>query len=109
MKKYITATIGSAIIVPGFGQVLNGHIKKGLILMVSVFLIIIAGSVKLIQIFLPVINSGKIDMKEILSGIGPMDILILRVILILLLAVWIYSIIDAFVNGIRIERERKQD
>ncbi len=109
MKKYITATIGSAVIVPGFGQVLNGQIKKGLILMASVFLLIIGGAAKLIQIFLPVINSGQINMEEILSGIDFMDILILRIILILLLAVWIYSIIDACINGIRIERERKQD
>ena len=109
MKKYITATIGSAVIVPGFGQVLNGQMKKGLILMASVFLLIIGGAAKLILIFLPVINSGQINMEEILSGIDFMDILILRIILILLLAVWIYSIIDACIYGIRIERERKQD
>jgi hypothetical protein len=109
MKKYITATIGSAVIVPGFGQVLNGQTKKGLILMASVFLLIIGGAAKLILIFLPVINSGQINMEEILSGIDFMDILILRIILILLLAVWIYSIIDACIYGIRIERERKQD
>ncbi len=111
MKKYITAPIGSAIIVPGFGQVLNGQIKKGLILMSLVFVIFIAGVIKLTQIILtllPELESGKIKMEEIHAKINFTDYSILTIVIVIFLIIWLYSIVDACINGIKIERERKQ-
>lgn len=116
MKKYITATIGSAIIVPGFGQVLNGQIKKGLILMGVTFVIFIAGVIKLIQVIMPLlpinpdeINWGNIlaQAEDIHSRINITDISTLRMIIFFLIIIWIYSIIDAFIIGVKIEKERK--
>ncbi len=111
MKKYITATIGSALVVPGLGQVLNGQIKKGLILMGVVFVIFIAGVIKLAQIItgiLPGLNPDEINSAAILEKINVMDVSILRVIMIIFLVIWIYSIIDAFIYGLRAEKERNQ-
>jgi len=110
MKKYITAPIGSAIIVPGFGQVLNGQIKKGIVLMGVVFVLFAAGVGKLVQIamgLLPELDPDKINFEEILVELDVMDISTMRVIMIVFLIVWIYSIIDALINGIKIERKRK--
>ena len=112
MKKYITAPIGSAIIIPGFGQVLNGQLKKGLIFMGIVFVLFVAGVIKLIQVtmnLLPELEPGVIDMEVIHEKINLMDHSMLSVIVIVFLAVWAYSVIDAFVTGIKIERERKQN
>ena len=109
MKKYITATIGSALVVPGLGQVLNGQVKKGLILMGVVFVIFIAGVIKLAQIItriLPSLNPDEINSAAILEKINVMDISILRVIMIIFVVIWIYSIIDAFIYGLRAEKER---
>ena len=111
MKKYITATIGSALVVPGLGQVLNGQIKKGLILMGVVFVIFIAGVIKLAQIItgiLPTLNPDEINSAAILEKINVMDISILKVIMVIFLIIWIYSIIDAFIYGLRAEKERNQ-
>ena len=112
MKKYITAPIGSGLIVPGFGQILNGQIKKGLILMGVVFVFFVAGLIKLIQVImnlLPQLNPGEINREEILAKIDLMDISMLRVIIILFLVIWIYSIIDAFVIGLRLDGKRNRN
>ena len=109
MKKYITAPIGSGIIIPGFGQILNGQIRKGLILMGVVFVIFVACVFELLQIVMgivPQLSFGEINSQEILARIDVMDFSMLRVIIILFLLVWIYSIIDAFVVGLKVEKER---
>ena len=109
MKKYITSTLVSALVVPGLGQVLNGQVKKGLILMGVVFVIFIAGVIKIAQIItgiLPELNPNEINSKAILEKINVMDISMLRLIMIIFLIIWIYSIIDAFIYGLRAEKER---
>ena len=109
MKKYITSTLVSALVVPGLGQVLNGQVKKGLILMGVVFVIFIAGVIKIAQIItgiLPELNPNEINSKAILEKINVMDISMLRLIMIIFLIIWIYSIIDAFIYGLREEKER---
>ena len=110
MKKYISSTLVSALVVPGLGQVLNGQVKKGLIIMGFVFGIFIAGVIKIAQIItgiLPGLNPNEINSEAILERINVMDISILRLIMIIFLIIWIYSIIDAFIYGLRAEKERK--
>lgn len=109
MKKYIISPIGSALIVPGFGQVLNGQIKKGLILMGIVFVIVITGVIKLALIInnmLPELNPDQINRSEIIERINTIDLSILKLVIFTLFAIWIYSIIDAFIIGIKVEKER---
>lgn len=118
MKKYIAAPIGSALIVPGFGQVLNGHTKKGLIHMGAVFILFIAGLIKLIPIVLTLVSEldpyemGVAEFfsqaEKIHDKIYAMDIIIMKIIIIAFLAVWIYSIIDAFIYGLKIEIKRNK-
>lgn len=109
MKKYIISTFCSAVIVPGMGQVINGQIKKGLIHMGIVFIIFISFLVKAIRIvmnILPGLNTEKISSKTILDKIDFMDYTILRVIIYLFLLFWVYSIIDAFIVGLKIEKQK---
>ena len=109
MKKYIAAPIGSALIIPGFGQVLNGDIKKGLILLGVVFILFIACVIKLIQIItalLPELNPDEINIEEILARINAMDVTFINILLFIFTAVWLYSVIDALIVGIRVEKER---
>lgn len=111
MKKYITSTIASAVIVPGLGQVLNGQIKKGAVLMGIVFIIFIAGVIKLTQVIkaiLPGLNLDNLNSEVIMERINVMDISVLRVIIWALVIIWIYSIVDAFIYGKKIEKERNQ-
>lgn len=111
MKKYITATFCSAVIVPGMGQVINGQIKKGLIHMGIVFVIISAFVIKVIKILipiLPVLNPEKNIREAILEKIDFTDFTVIRVISYIFLLLWIYSIIDAFIIGLKIEKEKNE-
>jgi hypothetical protein len=107
MKKYIIATFCSAVIVPGMGQVINGQIKKGLIHMGLVFIIVVAFVIKLTKVImaiLPGFDPEKINREAILAKIDITDYTVLRLFSIIFLALWVYSIIDAFIIGLKIEK-----
>jgi len=111
MKKYITATFCSAVIVPGMGQVINGQIKKGLIHMGIVFVIILALVMKLTKMtmnILPGLDLEKISVEAILEKVDFTDYTVVRVISYIFLVLWIYSIIDAFIIGLKIEKEKNK-
>ena len=116
MKRYITSTISSALVVPGLGQVLNGQIKKGLILMCAVFVIFTAGVIKLIPILMDILQGlgpEELNLKGIQTAINTakidmMDNSTMGIIIVVLIIIWIYSIIDAFIYGLRVEKERNQ-
>ena len=111
MKKYIISPICSAVIVPGTGQVLNGQIKKGLILMGIVFVFIVALVIRLAQLItklLPSLDPENTNAAAVLEKMNTMDITILEMIISAFIIIWIYSIIDAFIVGLKVEREGKQ-
>ena len=58
MKKYILSPLCSAFIVPGLGQILNGHMKKGVIILSIVFILIVAGFLGLIRNMYPVFTQS---------------------------------------------------
>lgn len=103
------APLCSAFIVPGLGQVLNKKILKGLILMVLVFILFIAITVNLVYLIISQVryiqvedieNVSSMMVKVFLRG----DLSTLWVLLIISLILWIYSIVDALIDGLKIER-----
>ncbi len=110
MKKYITSTLASALIVPGLGQVVNRQIKKGLIIMSCVFILIIVIFYHLIKTAMSVIEDlapEDINYAILSDRLHNYDLSSLKIIIIVFLAVWIYSIIDSFLVGVRIERNEQ--
>lgn len=110
MKKYVLAPLCSAVVVPGMGQVINQHHKKGLALMGVVFLLLIAAAFEFFKMIQPVLNplewteSGLPDvMRQMHTG----DFSRLRIILVLSLVLWLYSVIDALIYGIKSENKNK--
>jgi len=107
MKKYILSPLCSAVVVPGFGQILNRKIKKGVAMMVITFILFIAATVKLTMQIVSEIKKADVDainnlLEFRLSG---HDLMGLWVLIGLLAVLWLYSIIDALIDGIKIERE----
>jgi len=104
MKKYILSPLCSAFIVPGLGQILNGHMKKGVIILSIVFILIVAGFLELILTMYPVFTqSGDAlylsgDTMEKLKG---EDYSPLAYFVIVFAIIWLYSVLDAFWVGIR--------
>jgi hypothetical protein len=109
MKKYILSPLCSAVVVPGFGQVLNHRIKKGVTMMVLTFALFIAATVKLTMLIISEIKNEDADaLNNLLAFSLPDHSLFGLWIPVGLLAVlWLYSIIDALIDGIKIEKESK--
>ena len=50
MKKALISPLCSALVIPGLGQIINQNLKKGVSILLSVFLLFIAITFKLWQI-----------------------------------------------------------
>ena len=106
MKKFILAPICSAFIVPGLGQIINQDLKKGLFILAVVFFLFIAGTIKLFFILQSVIadvNAGRLDTAPVGKALQGKDLTLLWILLGLFAFVWIYSILDAFWVGKKLE------
>jgi len=108
MKKSIISPICSALVVPGLGQILNQEIKKGLILLAIVFVLIISGTVTLTIIINTLLNNPDLDSASIIEHIYGENSTSLRIIVAISFIVWIYSIIDAFVQGFKLDRKERK-
>ena len=109
MKQYILSVLGSALIVPGLGQVLNRQVKKGLLIMGIVFILTIGVIIKLagvIMKLLPQLKPDEITGEIITEKLHEIDLSATWFILVMLLVIWLYSVCDAFVVGKKLENER---
>jgi TM2 domain-containing membrane protein YozV len=102
MKKAVLAPLCSALVIPGLGQVINQHIKKGIILLAVDFVFIILFTIEIYQIVREVaqsevLNSGdpEMIMERTLAG----DHTSLILIFMVFGALWLYSVADAFLGG----------
>jgi hypothetical protein len=104
VKKYILAPLCSAFIAPGLGQILNQELKKGILILCAVFLFFVIAGVRLVFIVKSMVSQ---------SGIGPvtgpmvMERLDLWVTMGPFIALWLYSVLDAFLKG-RIRDKRNK-
>jgi len=108
MKKYILAPLCSALIVPGLGQILNRNLKKGLFILSVVFFLFIVGMIKLFFILRSVLadgNTGWLKTPPVGERLQSTDLTILWLLLGLFAIVWVYSILDAFWVGKKMERQ----
>jgi len=112
MKKQILSTLCSAIIIPGLGQILNQHLKKGLIILGLVFILFIAGTVELALIINDLSKEqivNRLDSGVIMEKIQAKDIFVLKIIIVAFAIVWLYSVIDAFRTGKKIDKMTKDE
>lgn len=114
MKKYLLSPLCSAFIVPGLGQVLNKRILKGLILMALVFILFIAITVNLTFLIISQLQDVQTaDIEEVNNMIEKLflqgDFSTFWVLLVISIILWLYSIIDAFLDGLKQERDRKEN
>ena len=60
MKKIILSPVCSALIIPGLGQVINGNLKKGMVLLAMVFLLFLGAALKLVFLVQSYVNRPEI-------------------------------------------------
>ena len=102
MKKAIISPVCSGLVIPGLGQIINQDLKKGILLLAGVFVLFIAGIVKLVRIIRSILelDSGNIaDPEAIMAKIRAEDPTLLWVIGALFAILWIVSVVDAYVKG----------
>ncbi len=107
MKKAIISPLCSALVIPGLGQVLNQHLKKAGGILLAVFAIFVAGVIRLYQMLNTILDG--IDLKNpdtslIVERLKAEDPLLLWCLLIALAILWLYSVVDAFLSGRKIDR-----
>jgi TM2 domain-containing membrane protein YozV len=108
MKKSIAAPLCSGLVVPGLGQILNQQFRKGLIILGLVFVLFVAGAVKLAFL----INSltRVRDLAEIsqTAALSRGDLFLVAGIAAAFLILWVYSVVDAFWVAFQAERSDRE-
>lgn len=106
MKKYILSPLCSAFVVPGLGQIVNHHLKKGLFLLAIVFILFVAGTVKLSLLLKSLLTGwdmNQLHASVIVERLQGEDFSLLWVLGIIFSIIWSYSVLDAFWTGRKME------
>jgi len=104
MKKWITAPLCSGLVIPGLGQILNQQIRKGLILLGLVFLVFVAGAVKLAFIISSMAHAPDLSATSLQAVLSEGDLGWMAGILAAFAVLWVYAVVDAFWVAFRSER-----
>jgi hypothetical protein len=104
MKKYILSPLCSGLLIPGLGQILNNEIKKGLLLLGAVFILFVVGSIRLAFVIKFLLSqSPTTDPLVIMESIKGKYLPSLWILFGLFAVIWIYSVVDAFRTGRRLD------
>jgi hypothetical protein len=112
MKKAIMSPLCSGLIIPGLGQIMNQDLKKGGLLLGGVFLLFIAGIIKLVHLIHSIFRSGNTDISDpevIMARLRAEDLTLLWAIAALFLLIWVYSVVDAYLGGRRIDEMKERN
>ena len=112
MKKAVLSPLCSGLIVPGMGQIMNQQVMKGLSLMAAVFVLLVSATVNIFLIMDDIFQQGNLEIinpQAVMEVLDSKDFTATGIIVILSMAVWLYSIIDALINGIRLDKSIKEN
>lgn len=112
MKKSILSPICSALIIPGLGQVINGNLKKGMVLLAMVFLLFVGAALKLVFIVQSYVTRPELTSQRMPGDIKTFQIEDLSSLIYFLVAfamIWVYSVLDAFWTGKKLDKEVKSE
>ena len=104
MKKAVLSPLCSALVIPGLGQILNQQLKKGILILALVFVFIMVFTFELYQFTLAVLNSGSTNAQAsaaLMDRIMAQDHASLVLLVAGFAVLWIYSIVDALIGGIK--------
>ncbi len=110
MKQQILSTLCSGLIVPGLGQILNRHIKKGIALLAIVFILFIAGTIQLAVLSTALLEGQalyQLNTVTIMQRLQDADLSGLWVLVSIFAIVWLYAVLDAFWGGRRLDNKNK--
>jgi len=112
MKKYLLSTLSSALIVPGLGQIMNRNLKKGLIILSVVFFLLVGTTIKLAFIIQSLVSQpelARFHLSDIMEKLKGEDLASFSYLITAFAIIWIYSVLDAFWMGKRLENKAGGD
>ena len=112
MKKIILSPVCSALIIPGLGQVINGNLKKGMVLLAMVFLLFLGAALKLVFLVQSYVNRPEIASHQTPGDLKTLQLEVLSSLVYFIVAfamIWIYSVVDAFWTGKKQDKEIKSE
>lgn len=112
MKKAFVSALCSALVIPGLGQIMNQHVKKGVSILLAIFLLFVAGVIKLFhltQAVLKDIENNRSDPGGLMDTLRAQDISLLWYLLGALTILWFYSVLDAYLTGKKIDQRGGKD
>ena len=110
MKKTILAPLCSAFVIPGLGQIVNGHLKKGAFILASLFFLFVVGAVKFYIMMSAAVDKLKTappNSGALAESLKSEDLTALWVLGAAFLALWLYAVADAAVWGAKLEASEK--
>ena len=112
MKKAVFSPLCSALIIPGLGQIINRHLKKGVCILLAVFILFIAGMIALFRIIDDVLKVETIHPGEspyFLDRFRAADYSTLWYLLMFFAVIWLYSVLDAYLTGRKLDQRGEGD
>ncbi len=107
MKKAILSTLCSGLVIPGLGQVINQQLKKGMCILSLVFILFIATLIKMYMVACELFRAEDVDpsnSKSIMQKLEAADLSLLWYLLSAFALIWLYSVLDAYLTGKKIDQ-----
>ncbi len=113
MKTRWKAFILSFLVVPGLGQIVVGHVKRGLAFMGALFLLFLILLIKLFIDLSSVINTlnttgQKITLIDFYEEIEKLNMKFWIIGFVVLILFWIVGAVDAYRLGSKIEKQQER-
>ncbi len=111
MKNAFVSLLCSALVIPGLGQILNQQLKKGSCILLVVLFLFVWGAIALYDLFKSVFTTTQITGsggETVIDRFREQDLSTLCIILGAFVAVWLFSVLDAFWAGRKIDRDLEQ-
>ena len=110
MKKALLSPLCSAFVIPGLGQIINQHLKKGSCILFAVFILFVAGIVILIRLINAVQKAETINPSHspyLIDRLRAADYSAFWYLLVAFGLIWLYSVLDAFLTGKKLDQNGK--
>ena len=111
MNKAFISTLCSAFVIPGLGQILNEQIIKGAVILSVVFILFVGTLLKSYGIIRAVLKGASqqpLAPGVIIGRLKAEDFTALWCLLAIFGMVWLYSVVDAYVVGKKIDNRSRQ-
>ena len=112
MKKAILSPLCSALVIPGLGQIINQHLKKGGCILLAVFVLFVGGIVILFRLINTALKAEMINPSHspyIIDRLKAADFSALWYLVATFGVIWFYSVFDAYLTGRKLDQSGKGD